>query len=548
MARINQPNSVQPEGAIAEPGGTGTKGLKRGSVGTLGAVVIGISCCAPAYTMTAALGPAAQQMGEQLPAVFLVGFLPMFLVAMGYMALNRAMPDSGTSFTWATRAFGPWAGWLTGWGLLAATILVLANLAGIAVTFLFLALAQIFQNDAFIALGNDRWVNIAVCVGFLAATTWISYRGMQSTKGFQYVMVAVQIAVLLWYIIAAIIGANNGSNPESIPISLSWFNPFAVSSFGQFSAGLAVSIFVYWGWDTVLTMNEETREDATGSSSGKAATTLILLLVGLYVTIATVTVSYAGVGNGPTGLGNEETMDNVFSALAYPLMGPAGIFLSLAVLSSAAASLQSTELSPARTLLAMGYYRAIPSRFAKVHEKFHSPSTAILFSGVIAALFYAVMRMVSSNVLWDTITALGLLVCFYYGMTAFACVWFFRAEAMASTRAFFMKMLLPGLGGILLFTVFIKTSISSMDPEFGSGDQVFGIGLVFVMGAGVLALGVATMVVMSFFYRPFFRGETLTKGKPLIHTAKRSGSLTLDRSVSVPSEPPAPEATNSRRR
>jgi len=539
---MNQQNTARPECANADAEGARTKGLKRGSVGTLGAVVIGISCCAPAYTMTAALGPAAQQMGEQLPAIFLVGFLPMFLVAMGYMALNRAMPDSGTSFTWATRAFGPWAGWLTGWGLLAATILVLANLAGIAVTFLFLALAQIFQNDAFLAMGSDRWVNITVCIGFLAATTWISYRGMQSTKGFQYVMVAVQIAVLLWYILAAIIGAHNGSNPESIPINLSWFNPFAVSSFGQFSAGLAVSIFVYWGWDTVLTMNEETREDARGSSSGRAATILILLLVGLYVTIATVTVSYAGVGDGPTGLGNEETMDNVFSALAYPLMGPGGIFLSLAVLSSAAASLQSTELSPARTLLAMGYYQAIPPCFAKVHEKFQSPSTAILFSGVIAAVFYAMMRMISSNVLWDTITALGLLVCFYYGMTAFACVWFFRKEAMSSARAFFMKLLLPGLGGILLFTVFIKTTISSMNPEFGSGDQVFGIGLVFVMGAGVLALGVVTMGVMSFFYRPFFRGETLSQGKPILHTARKPGSKTLDRLVSVPPEPSSPGA------
>ena len=47
-----------------------------------------------------------------MPAIILVGFIPMLLVAFGYRELNRAMPDSGTSFTWGARAFGPWIGWL----------------------------------------------------------------------------------------------------------------------------------------------------------------------------------------------------------------------------------------------------------------------------------------------------------------------------------------------------------------------------------------------------------------------------------------------------
>src|SRR3546814_7762951 len=67
-----------------------------------------------------------------------IGCIPMLLVAFGYRELNKHMPDSGTSFTWAARAFGPWIGWMAGWGLIAATILVLSNLAGIAVEFLFL--------------------------------------------------------------------------------------------------------------------------------------------------------------------------------------------------------------------------------------------------------------------------------------------------------------------------------------------------------------------------------------------------------------------------
>ena len=79
------------------------KGLRAETVGLIGAIVIGVSCIAPAYTLTAALGPIAAKVGSQAPAIILVGFLPMLLVAFGYRELNSAMPDSGTSFTWVTR-------------------------------------------------------------------------------------------------------------------------------------------------------------------------------------------------------------------------------------------------------------------------------------------------------------------------------------------------------------------------------------------------------------------------------------------------------------
>ena len=135
-------------------GGLSKKGLSAGTVGLIGAVVIGISCIAPAYTFTAALGPTVSVVGAQIPAIILVGFIPMLLVAFGYRELNNRMPDSGTSFTWAARAFGPWIGWLAGWGLIAATILVLSNLAGVAVDFLFLLISQITGNEALADLAS----------------------------------------------------------------------------------------------------------------------------------------------------------------------------------------------------------------------------------------------------------------------------------------------------------------------------------------------------------------------------------------------------------
>nr|MDQ5860896.1 amino acid permease [Actinomycetota bacterium] len=92
--------------------GITAKGLKGGQLGLLAVVVLGISTIAPAYTLTSALGPTVNAAGLQLPVIFLIGFIPMILVSLAYRELNADSPDSGTTFTWVTKAFGPWVGWM----------------------------------------------------------------------------------------------------------------------------------------------------------------------------------------------------------------------------------------------------------------------------------------------------------------------------------------------------------------------------------------------------------------------------------------------------
>ena len=86
------------------------KGLSRNSVGLVASIVLGVSSIAPVYALTATLGPTVTEVGLQMPAIFLAGFLPMLLVAYAYRELNRVAPDCGTSFTWTTKAFNPHVG------------------------------------------------------------------------------------------------------------------------------------------------------------------------------------------------------------------------------------------------------------------------------------------------------------------------------------------------------------------------------------------------------------------------------------------------------
>ncbi len=502
-------------------GGLSQKGLSAGTVGLIGAVVIGISCIAPAYTLTAALGPTVSEVGFQVPAIIVIGFIPMLLVAFGYRELNNRMPDSGTSFTWATRAFGPWVGWMAGWGLISATILVLSNLSGIAVEFLFLLIDQLAGNPGTIAeLAFNPFINVAVCLAFMLGATVISYRDMQTTQKLQYVLVSFQVIVLVIFSVAAFVHVANGSAFDGNLPSFAWFNPFEVESLGAVVAGLSLSIFIFWGWDVTLTMNEETKDPER--TPGRAATMTVLTIVTLYLLISISLLSFSGVGEGELGLGNADIQSNVFFFLSGPILGPLAFLVSLAVLTSSASSLQSTFVSPARTLLAMGHYGALPKQFARVSPRFFTPGYATIAASIVASVFYAVMRFISEDVLWDTITALGMMICFYYGITAFACVWYFRKQWFDSTRMFFFSFLFPLVGGLVLAALFVMTLRDSMDPGYGSGSNIAGVGLVFLLGVTVIVLGVVIMIIQARRAPAFFRGETLGMDAPTRTTRKET--------------------------
>lgn len=482
---------------------TSSKGLSGNSVGLVASVFIGISCIAPAYTLSGALGPTASAVGEHMPAILLVGFIPMLLVALGYKELNSEMPDSGTTFTWATRAFGPWVGWMGGWGLLTATVLVLSNLAGIAVDFFYLALSQVMGRPELADLTRNVPVNILTCLVFMAIAATISYRGVEATKIVQYALVTFQVVVLAWFSWLALQHVRNGTAFDGHMPSLEWFNPFGVDSFSAFAAGVSLSVFIYWGWDVVLTLSEESTDASV--TPGKAATGTILSIVSLYLMVALATLAFAGTGTGEFGLGNEDIQENILAALAGPVMGPFAIVMSLAVLASSMASLQSTFVSPARTMLAMGFYGALPKRFASITPRFQSPGFATIVSACASFGFYAVMRVVSEDVLWDTITALGMMVCFYYGVTALACVWYFRRTAFRHWKTALNQVILPFVGGLMLLMFFVKTSVDSLDPDYGSGSSLFGIGLVFVLGAALFVIGGIAMLLTRWRSPRFFR-------------------------------------------
>ena len=224
-----------------------------------------------------------------------------------------------------------------------------------------------------------------------------------------------------------------------------------------------------------------------------------------YVLVAVAAISYAG-------LDALADQDDVFLVVKDALFGPWAWLLVLAVLISAISSTQTTILPTARGTLSMAVYRALPARFGRVHPRFKTPGFSTLIMGIVAVAYYVGMTLISENFLADSIYSLGLAIAFYYGITGYACVWYFRKEWFSTRNRSSSSSCFPLLGALLLTAAFVKSAIDMFDVDYGE-TVLFGIGGVFVIGIGSLLLGVVLMFVWALFpgSRPYFRGESLNR-------------------------------------
>jgi amino acid transporter len=489
----------------AAPAGSapGEKGLKSGALGYMSNLVIGVASTAPGYSLAATLGfvVAVRGMGFHAPVIMLISFIPMLFIAAGYNYMNRADPDAGTSFAWVTRAMGPRLGWLTGWAIVAADVIVMAALAYIAGVYTFL----LFGLDG--AASNLLDISIAAAV-WIVVMTWICYVGIELSARTQYFLLGMEIFTLALFSVVALAAVYIGSPPDhSVFIHADWFNPFTIH--GGSTAlveGVLLGVFIYWGWDSGVCVNEESENPATGP--GKAAVMSTILLVLIYVVVTVAAQSYAGIDF------LQKNHNDVLSALGGEVFpSPLDKLLIIAVLTSASASTQTTILPTARTTLSMARWGAIPKAFGRIHPRYLTPDVSTLVMGAVSLVWTLVIINLSQNVLSDSITGIGFQIAFYYGLTGFACAIFYRRELFKSVKNFVMAGLVPFLGGAMLTYIFVKAFIDNKPVDVAYSGGFLGVGTVVAIGVGLLLVGVVVLVIANFVYPTFFRRK-LEKAPP----------------------------------
>jgi len=427
--------------------------LRRGALGVGASTAIGMASTAPAYSLAVSVGLLAGYVAAAAPVVLAVSAVPVVLVALCFRELNRAEPDCGTTFPWTEKAFGLGIGRMVGWTTVMACVLVMSNLAQVAAIYTYI----LFGLDS---AADSRLAQAGLGTLFILVMALLAYRGIRIAATTQFILLTIEVLALSWFAISAFREAGSLSIPA-----------FSSTGDGAWAAGVLVAVFLYWGWDSSFSVNEESRDPRR--TPAIAALVANGFLVILYVVVAWAAVAYAGVD--PLA---EIADDDFFAILSGDLLGTTGGKLLIgAVLVSALASTQTTILPTARTMLSMARRDAFPGQFARISARYQTPSVSTWVFASASVLVYVTLVLTSDAVLADSVAAVSVLVSLYYLATALAVPVYFAGQRRERVV---QRVVVPLLAVASFVTVLVLAV-----ADVGTGPLVV-VGVTMVVGAAIM--------------------------------------------------------------
>jgi amino acid transporter len=363
-------------------------------------------------------------------------------------------------------------------------ILIIGSLANVGVVFT-------LRTVNLDSMAENTAVVLVLTVLVILLMTWICVLGTELSARLQNGLILAQTLALLVFGGVALVRGVSGDSPlGGLDPSWGWLNPFGAGG-AALTGGLLLGVFAYWGWESAVNLTEETRDSTRTPGRAAVVSTLVLLVTYVGVTIAV--LAFAGTEYLSENADEEEA---IFALLSTEVMGGWDWVVLLAVATAAIASTQTTILPASRTGLSMARRHALPRRFGHIDPRHRTPDVSTWWVGGIASVWFVVVSLLSENALFDTVTALSLLIAFYYALTGIACAVYNRRRLTRSVSAFFLIGVGPVVGSLLLIWLLVESIRDISDPENSyTGQAWLGVGPPLVIGVGIFLLGIVLMLV-----------------------------------------------------
>ncbi|HEY6181891.1 MAG TPA: amino acid permease [Terriglobales bacterium] len=307
---------------------------------------------------------------------WIVGGLLSFFGALTYAELGAMRPQAGGEYVYVRDAYGPLPAFLYAW-----TWFVIAKPASIASvttgivrvlgTFPALAFFSAFLPHTKITYGQ------LVAIGATVFISFLNYIGIKKAGDFQLFFTVLKIAIVLG-IIALGFGYSNGT----------WSNfsgtfGGAQGGLAGFRAALVAALWAYDGWNDLNMVAGEVRNPGRSIPfalvAGVAAVGILYMLMNAaiqYAMPASVIATSPRPASDTTGL----------------VLGTAGAaVVSAAMALSMLVTLNGTTMSGARVPFAVARDGYFFQALAKVHPRFHTPSTSIVVQAILSILLLSLV-------------------------------------------------------------------------------------------------------------------------------------------------------------
>jgi amino acid transporter len=448
--------------------------LKANSLSFFESIIMGIAGSAPGFSIAVAIAGLLASAGTVSPNALLIFAVPMLGISVAYKGLNKKMPSAGAAYEWTKQGFGKFFGYFSGWALLIAALVFMVTGSVPLGT----ATLQLFDP----ALASNVIITTAIGAVWFIAIGVVLITGIELTSKIQVVMSSIELIILFGISIAAFV--RTGAGGAVTPFSWSWFG-FNYPP-GTFAASSLIVVFLYWGWDVTCNLSEETKGQPP-NAAGNGGFLSIFITIASFVafTVAALMMFTLKDASGFS--------DNLIYhvALQAGLGTTGGYAAALALILSSIATLETTMLQFSRTLFAMGRDRALPTAFGVVQEKTKTPvRTMYLLLGVGLVLIFVSSFMPSvAAILADSVSAIAVQVCYYYGLAGLVCAFAYRDAYKTSLPSFLGYAVFPFLSAVALIVLGLY-AISTFNETTK------------IVGIGGLLLGIV-------FFRPGGYGKTL---------------------------------------
>ncbi len=436
--------------------------LKANSLSFFESIIMGVAGSAPGFSIAVAIAGLLAAAGSVSPNALLIFAVPMLGISMAYKGLNKKMANAGAAYEWTKQGFGKFFGYFSGWALLIAALVFMVTGSVPLGT----ATIDLFDAD----LASNVWLTTSIGAVWFIAIGAVLITGIELTSKIQVVMSSIELLILFGISIAAFF--HTGVGGAVTPFSWSWFG-FNYPP-GTFAASALIVVFLYWGWDVTCNLSEETK-GAPPNAAGNGGFLSIFITIASFIafTVAALMMFTLKDASGFS--------DNLIYhvALQAGLGKTGGYAASLALILSSVATLETTMLQFSRTLFAMGRDRALPTGFGVVQEKTLTPVRTmylLLALGLILIFVSSFMPSIAT-ILGDSVSAIAVQVCYYYGLAGLVCAWSYRDSYQESMATFLGYAIFPLLSAVALFVlgIYAITTFNLTTQIVGIGGLVVGI-------------------------------------------------------------------------
>ena len=311
--------------------------------------------------------------GASSISVWLIGCLAMFLpLSIAVVFLSSHYPEEGGMYVWSKRAFGPFAGFVTGWTYWSSNLPYFPALLYFAAgNALFIAGSK---GSAFSA---SPAYFIAVSLGGLTVATIVNVYGLEIGK-----WLTNAGAVARWSATLLLIGLG----------ALTWwkFGTATPITAASMHPGLQMKDLIFWsviafawtGPESLSFMSGEVRNPRRAIPFGLALAAPAIAIIYIAGTVSVLAAMLPHNVNASAGV--MQAIAQVASRFGWSILTPiAALLVALSCLGSTGAWLGAV----ARIPFVAGIDNYLPPAFGRMHPRWGSPVVALITQAAIAAVF-----------------------------------------------------------------------------------------------------------------------------------------------------------------